>query len=103
VPHSVAISDLVTIETEHNALSMSATSRRWSPPGGDHLADRPGPDDLAGYRLEKREGTAAWVTLVALTKETSYHDPSATPGALYRLFGVNGLGQELLLGETHFQ
>ncbi len=65
----------------------------------------PGPEDLAGYRLEKsRAGAGAvdsWQTLVSLTKEKLHVDGAAGGGgARYRLFAVNGLGEELMLGET---
>jgi hypothetical protein len=33
-----------------------------------------------------------WRTLVALTRETSYHDPTGVAGSRYRLSTVNGLG-----------
>ncbi len=65
----------------------------------------PRPEELAGYRLEKTAGGAgagaSWQTLVPLTKETSHLDEAAgTAGARYRLFAVNGFGEELMLGET---
>ncbi|TMQ57061.1 MAG: hypothetical protein E6K76_11550 [Candidatus Eisenbacteria bacterium] len=63
----------------------------------------PGPEDLAGYRLEHALGGAEWRTLVTLTRETSYLDPSSGPATRYRLFAVNGFGEELLLGETFFR
>jgi hypothetical protein len=60
----------------------------------------PGPEDLGGYRLERRGESSDWLTLVSLTKENSYHDTEGSPGDNYRLFAVNGLGKELYLGET---
>jgi hypothetical protein len=62
----------------------------------------PGPDDLAGYRLERTApGIEGWRTIVPLTRETSYVDETAGPGgARYRLFAVNGFGEELMLGEA---
>ncbi len=61
----------------------------------------PGPEDLSGYRLEKATGSGAgWQPLVALTRETSVTDPQGGPGAKYRLFAVNGFGEELWLGEA---
>jgi hypothetical protein len=60
----------------------------------------PGPEDLEGYRLEKRDRSDGWLTLVSLTKETSHHDVEGSPGDSYRLFAVNGLGEELYLGEA---
>jgi len=60
----------------------------------------PGPEDLKGYRLEKRHDGGDWLDLVAETKETRYHDTKGKPGDLYRLFAVNGLGDEFYLGEN---
>lgn len=60
----------------------------------------PGPADLAGYRLEKASG-GSWQTLASLTRETHYVDDAAgEAGARYRLIAVNGLNEELVLGET---
>jgi hypothetical protein len=104
VPHSVAISSgLFTIETSVSLLSFAAAP---GPRGGAELSWRtdPGPEDLAGYRLERArlggQTGDGWRTLVALTLETSYTDADGGPGWRYRLFAVNGLGQELLLGEA---
>jgi hypothetical protein len=60
----------------------------------------PGPEDLAGYRIERGDGDDGWRTIVTLTRETQYHDASGSVGMSYRLFGINGLGEELMLGET---
>jgi hypothetical protein len=60
----------------------------------------PGPEDLRGYRLDKSRGDAEWFTLVSRTTETSYHDRDGTQGDKYRLFAVNGLGDQLYLGQT---
>ena len=50
--------------------------------------------------MERTRGENEWQELVPLTRATSYVDPTGGPGARYRLTAVNGLGQELLLGET---
>jgi hypothetical protein len=102
VPWSVAVSDsFFTIETSISLLAMSISQ---APEGGTGVVisweTDPGPDDLAGYRLERGEGVSSWLTLVSLTRETSYLDREAPAGARYRLFAVNGLGEELFLGET---
>ena len=99
VPRSVATSGLFTIETSISLLSFAAMP---APEGGASLAwsTDPGPEDLAGYRLERAAGAAAWRTIVALTRATSYTDPAGAPGNRYRLFAVNGLGDELLMGEA---
>ena len=39
-------------------------------------------------------------TDVPLTRETHCDDREGAPGTIYRLFAVNGLGDELLLGEV---
>jgi FG-GAP repeat protein/flagellar hook capping protein FlgD len=60
----------------------------------------PGPEDLAGYKVERASSGDGWSQLVALTRETSITDSDGGPGTRYRLFAVNGFGEELLLGET---
>lgn len=99
LPSSVsATPGLFTIETSVALLSFAAQA---APAGGADLswASDPGPADLAGYRIE-RAGSSGWNTLVAMTRETSYHDPSGEGGARYRLSAINGLGEELVLGEA---
>jgi hypothetical protein len=67
-------------------------------------ATDPGPEDLAGYRLMRATDTAGapdWRTAVSLTRKTSYTDEAVGAGGTrYRLYAVNGLGEELMLGET---
>jgi len=61
----------------------------------------PGPDDLEGYRIERQdERGGTWTTLVPLTRETTYTDTGAPTSARYRLIAINGLGEEMQLGET---
>jgi hypothetical protein len=100
-PHSVAVSDsFFTIETSVSLLAMMVAPAEQ---GGGNLVTwntDPGPEDLRGYRLEKQDGRADWLTLVSLTKETSHHDTEGSPGDRYRLFAINGLGEELYLGEA---
>ncbi len=98
-PLSTSLSGgLFTIEGSVALLSFTA---RPAPEGGADLswASNPGPADLAGYRLERGDGVS-YQTIVPLTSETSYMDRSGPAGARYRLFSVNGLGEELLLGEA---
>ena len=103
VPRLVAImSGLFTIETSVSLLSFTAA---LAPEGGADLswATDPGPVDLGGYRLERGDGGSAgsgWRTIVPLTRETTYRDATGAPGSRYRLFSINGLGEELLLGEA---
>jgi hypothetical protein len=99
VPGSIAVTDsFFTIETDIALLSLKAA---LLPDGGTRIEwqSDPGPEDLGGYRLEKASGNS-WHTLVGLTRETQYLDPQGSAGAKYRLFGINGFGEELLLGET---
>jgi hypothetical protein len=100
VPRSEAVTDsFFTIETDIVLLNLKAESLD---DGAVHLAweTDPGPADLLGYKLEKTSGGKPWRTLVALTGKTSFIDPEGGAGSRYRLFAVNGLGEELLLGET---
>ena len=63
------------------------------------MANRPGPDDLGGYRLERRrDGT--WSTIVPQTRSTTYLDTGGHDGDGYRLYVSNGLGQEFYLGQA---
>jgi len=82
-------------------VALLAFAAQAAPAGGADLSwsSDPGPEDLAGYRVERAEGTG-WRTLVGLTRETSYHDGSAGVAASYRLTAINGLGEEWQLGET---
>lgn len=97
-PFAASLSDsLFTIEASVALLNFVVTL----PDGGGasmSWSTNPGPEDLAGYRVERRRDEGAWSTLVALTDKTSYHDPDGQGGDEYRLFAVNGLGEELLLG-----
>jgi FlgD Ig-like domain len=101
-PFATSVSEsLFTIETSVSLLSMLA-ARIPDRPGAALVSWRsdPGPEELAGYRLEKAPVSGAWRTLVPLTSETSFTDVEAGAAARYRLFAVNGLGEELLLGEA---
>jgi len=99
-PLSTAETDsFFTIETAIALLSFTAQALEEG--GGVHLNwnTNPGPADLAGYKIERHEGTG-WRTVVGLTQEIAYTDPQGKPGDRYRLTGINGLGGELLLGEV---
>ncbi|HMB69511.1 MAG TPA: FlgD immunoglobulin-like domain containing protein [bacterium] len=98
-PFSTDESDsLFTVEASISLLSLAAAPVGES---GVRLswATEPGPEDLAGYRVERAEG-AEWRTVRPLTRETSFTDADGERGSRYRLFAVNGLGGEYLLGET---
>ena len=100
IPGQDASDSLFTIQTSVALLSMLAAPL---PDGGVSIRWQtdPGPEDLAGYRVEKGTGSAgAWTTLVGLTRETSVTDLEGGPGSRYRLFAVNGFGEELWLGEA---
>ena len=95
-----ASDSLFTIQTSVALLSLLAAP---SPQGGASVSwqSDPGPEDLAGYRLEaSAHQVGAWRTVAPLTRETSVTDPEGGPGTRYRLFAVNGFGEELWLGET---
>ncbi len=98
--HSIAESEsLFTIET-----SVSLLMLRVSPSSsGSGLVvswdTDPGPQDLSGYRLDK-SSSGEYVVLVTHTTGTSHHDIDGRTGDSYRLFAINGLGEELYLGET---
>jgi hypothetical protein len=107
-PLSTAFSESTfTIQTSVALLALLAAPA----PGGGKGAviswqTDPGPGDLAGYRLEKATAPTGpgsspdWRTLAVLTRETSVADPLGGPGSRYRLFAVNGFGEELWLGEA---
>lgn len=102
LPHSAARTDsFFTIEASISLLSLSAVP---SDGGGAVVAWQtdPGPRDLLGYRLERRDLSADWITVTGITRETTVRDPEGKPGSAYRLVGVNGLGTEQVLGETTF-
>jgi len=60
----------------------------------------PIPKDLTGYHLEKHDAGYDWQTLVFRTGKNSHHDDDGAPGDSYRLFAINGLGEEIYLGEA---
>ena len=100
VPPSTSVTPgLFTIQTSIALLSFAAQA---AVAGGVDLSWRtdPGPADLSGYRLERERPEGGWSMLVSLTRATSHHDPDGGAGSRYRLNAVNGLGEELLLGEA---
>jgi len=105
LPYSIGQTDsLFTIQTSVALLALLAAPAPNRAPGVlVTWSTDPGPADLGGYRLERASAGSDWATVVALTRETSYADPTAGPATRYRLFAVNGLGEELLLGETSFR
>jgi hypothetical protein len=91
---------LFTIEVSISLLSLKAEPGQ---DGGILLSwnTDPGPEDLSGYRIDRSDLRGdTWQTVVALTRETSYMDRAGSPGMRYRLIAINGLGDEMLLGET---
>ncbi len=103
-PLSTSESDsLFTIQTSVALLALLAAPAPGRAGAVVTWRTDPGPDDLAGYRLERASSSSDWHTIVPLTRETSYADPGAGPATRYRLFVVNGLGEELLVGETSFR
>lgn len=108
IPHSVsATAGLFKIETAISLLALAAQPLEEGAGVLISWSSDPGPEDLAGYTLERAEpgsGGAApepgWRTLVSLTRETSFRDASGGAGARYRLSATNGLGETFVLGET---
>jgi hypothetical protein len=100
-PASIAQTDsFLTIETSVSLLNLLVTTSLGQPGAVVSWNTDPGPADLEGYRLERRRGNEAWVTLTERTTDTRYHDIDAQPGDTYRLFARNGSGEDLLLGES---
>lgn len=69
----------------------------WHIDSGDRI--------VAGYRLHKKVlsppgADTGWFPLAELPCVDSYYDRSGSPGTHYRLFAVNDLAEEFLLGET---
>jgi predicted CXXCH cytochrome family protein len=104
---------LLDFEAAHPSDDVGGAFVTWS--------TNPGPDVLAGYRLQKRTaapspgdqsndgsvagqfettGGSSWITVVQQTNATSYRDHEAGPGTQYRLFGRNEQNEEYLLGQT---
>ena len=105
--HDVAGADasdsLFTIQTSVALLALLAAPL---PQGGASVSweSNPGPEDLSGYKVDaSASGSSSWRTVAALTRETSIVDPEGGPGTRYRLFAVNGFGEELWLGEAAIQ
>lgn len=99
VPHSISVTPgLFSIETSVALLNFTAS---MAPEGGVLLAwsSDPGPADLAGYRVARALYGGEFQTVASMTRETTYRDATGGPGARYRLFSMNGLGEELFLGE----
>jgi len=95
-----AVSDsLFTIEASIALLNLKAEPKD----GGMLLSWQtdPGPADLAGYKLERSgPGENGWQVLASLLRESEFLDATGDATMRYRLSGINGLGQELVLGET---
>jgi hypothetical protein len=100
-PHSISVNDsFFTIETSVELLVLMAAPPQSGPGMVVSWQTDPGPEDLDSYRLEKRRGESDWFALASRTKETRYHDKEGVADDRYRLFAINGLGDELYLGET---
>ena len=96
---SATTDSLFTIEASIALLNLKAEPHD----GGGILLSwetNPGPADLAGYRIERARPGDKWSVIAALTRNTEYLDSTGNAGMRYRLSGINGLGQELVLGET---
>jgi hypothetical protein len=99
VPRSVAYTDsFFTIQSGVGMVSFSVTA---APAGQVGLLVRwqtePGPGDLAGYRLERREGSGGSWTLVAQTSSEEVWDSQGDMASVYRVVAIDRLGQETVL------
>jgi hypothetical protein len=100
-PYAASLSDsLFTIEASVALLNMAVIYPNDAGGAMVTWATNPGPEDLAGYRVDRRRDAGAWTTVEALVTTTTYHDADGRRGDEYRLFAVNGLGHELLLGSA---
>lgn len=97
-PFAQAVSE--SLFTIQSSVALLAFTARPAGEQGVALAwnTDPAPEDLAGYRLERRAG-GPWETAARLGRVTEWTDPAAGASG-YRLFAVNGLGAEILLGEA---
>ena len=101
-PVSTAPSEsLFTVEASIALLSFTATPPSESSPVVNLAwSTDPGPEDLSGYRLERRRRNESWQEVVALTRATWAQDPTGGADTAYRLTAMNGLGEEYVLGEV---
>jgi hypothetical protein len=101
VPYSVSVSDsLFSIQSSVMLMTFSAQASEEGGPGVMlSWSTNPGPEDLLGYRVERGTGSG-WATIVPTTRATTARDPNGEAGSRYRLYAINGLGDELLIGET---
>ncbi len=92
-----------TIQTSVSLLSLAV---RLAPEGGALLtwSTDPGigPAGLAGYRVYRLTGAGGAGTRIGpdLIAESRYLDAAGGAGSRYRVAAVNGLGEELTLGEV---
>jgi hypothetical protein len=101
VTGSDASDSTFTIQTSVALLAMLAAPAPGARTGAVvSWRTNPGPADLAGYRLDRSTGSGVWQTLVSLTRDTTYTDGTAPAAAWYRLYSVDGLGEQLMLGEA---
>lgn len=102
LPLSFSVSDTFAIAAGVDLLSFRADQIPFGTGADVTWQTDPTVPDLAGYRLERALGGAAYTTLFALTTSTAYLDPAATAGTTYRLTAINGGGGEFALGEATF-
>jgi hypothetical protein len=93
---------LFTIQTSVSLLTLSA---HLAPEGGALLTWSTDPgvgaDGLAGYRVYRLDGGGIGTRIGPdLIAESRYLDAAGTASSRYRVAAVNGLGEELSLGEV---
>jgi len=83
---------LTSLEVLDGPLGAGSFQLRW--------ATEPGAPDLRGYRIETRVPGGAWSTLAAELRTTTLLTPELPGESSFRLWALNGLGGEVLLGEA---
>lgn len=83
---------LTSLEVVSGPLGADTFQLRWG--------TEPAAPDLRGYRVETRAPGGGWSTLAAEVRTTSLLTPTLPEASSFRLWALNGLGGEVLLGEA---
>lgn len=103
IPYSSSVSDTFTIVEGVDLISFRADPVPFETGADVTWETDPTVPDLSGYRLERAPDGITYATVLALTTEKSYRDPTALAGTKYRLTAINGSGGEIALGEIEFR
>ncbi len=99
-PLSYDVSDsLFEITSSVDLLSFTAGPASGGGVSLDWHTD-PGPEDLAGYKLERQGERGDWITVATLQHQPPLIDPTGSPADRYRLTAINNYGHSILVGET---